>query len=51
MSTDFTYYILCIIAIILAAIIIKRVAGCMIKAVITIILIAALAYIWFMYLR
>ena len=38
-------------AIIIAFLIIKRVVSCMIRTVVTLVLIAILAYIYYMYLR
>lgn len=50
MSTDFTYYIFCIIALIVGFLLVKKIAGCMIKSVIMIVIIAVLAAIYFIYL-
>ncbi len=38
-------------AIIIAFLIIKRVVSCMVRAVVTLVLVAVLAYIYYMYLR
>ena len=38
-------------AIIIAFLIIKRVVSCMVRTVVTLILVAVLAYIYYMYLR
>ena len=44
---DFTYYIYVLIAIVLGVFIVKKVASCMIKAVLTSILVAALIIIYY----
>lgn len=45
------YYAAMLAAIIIAFLIIKRAVTCMVKTVVTLILVAVLAYIYFMYLR
>ena len=45
------YYVAMLAAIIIAFLIIKRVVSCMIRTVVTLVLIAILAYIYYMYLR
>ena len=46
-STDITYVIFAIVAVIVAFLIIKKVAGCLIKAVVFAILVAILGYIYY----
>ena len=46
-STDITYVIFAIVAGIVAFLIIKKVAGCLIKAVVFAILVAILGYIYY----
>ena len=46
-STDITYVIFAIVAVIVAFLIIKKVAGCLIKAVIFAILVAILGYLYY----
>ena len=46
-STDLTYVIFAIVAVIVAFLIIKKVAGCLIKAVVFAILVAILGYIYY----
>ncbi|MGI6223073.1 MAG: sulfate transporter [Prevotella sp.] len=48
---DFTYYIYVLIAIILGVFIFKKVASCMIKSVLTAILVAALIVIYYFFFR
>ncbi|MDY5322048.1 MAG: sulfate transporter [Prevotella sp.] len=48
---DFTYYIYVLIAIVLGVFIVKKVASCMIKAVLTSILVAALIIIYYLFFR
>ena len=45
------YYAAMLGAIIIAFLIIKRVVSCMVRTVVTLVLIAVLAYIYYMYLR
>lgn len=46
-STDNTYVVFAIVAVIVAFLIIKKVAGCLIKAVVFAILVAILGYIYY----
>ena len=46
-STDITYVVFAIVAVIVAFLIIKKVAGCLIKAVVFAILVAILGYIYY----
>ena len=46
-----TQYIVALIAIIIAFVIIKKVASCMVRTVVGIVLVAVLAYIYIMYMR
>lgn len=48
---NLTQYIVALIAIIIAFIIIKKVASCMVRTVVGIVLVAVLAYIYIMYMR
>jgi hypothetical protein len=45
------YYIFILVAIIVAFLVIKKVTSCLIRSVVTIVLVAILAYIYWMYLR
>ena len=45
------YYIFILVAIVLAFLIIKKVASCLIRSVVAVVLVAVLAYIYWMYLR
>jgi hypothetical protein len=45
------YYIFILVAIIVAFLIIKKVASCLIRSIVAIILVAVLAYVYWMYLR
>ena len=45
------YYILILVALIIAFLVIKKVTSCMVKAVVGIVVFALLAYIYYMYLR
>lgn len=48
--TEYTHYIIAIIAIIIAIYLIKRFVGCLIRTVIGIVLSLILAYIYYMYI-
>ena len=45
------YYIFILVAIIVAFLIVKKVTSCLIRSVVAIVLVAILAYIYWMYLR
>ena len=45
------YYIFILVAIVVAFLIIKKVASCLIRSVVAVVLVAVLAYIYWMYLR
>ena len=49
--SNFGYYIACLIVIILGIFIVKKVVSCMIRAIVGLIVVAILAYVYFMYLR
>lgn len=44
-------YIIAFVAIVVAFVIIKKVASCLIRSIVGIVLVAVLAYLYFMYLR
>ena len=45
------YYIFILVAIIVAFLIVKKVTSCLIRSVVAVVLVAILAYIYWMYLR
>ncbi len=49
--SNFGYYIACLIVIIIGIFIVKKVVSCMIRAIVGLIVVAILAYVYFMYLR
>jgi len=51
MMNNFGYYIACLVLLIIGFLIVKKVAGCMIKTVVTLVLIVAIAAIYYLYLR
>lgn len=51
MSTELTYYAFCIAVIVVGILIVKKIAGCLLKSIMLIIMAAILAAIWFFYLR
>lgn len=51
MTSQFGYYIFCIIAFIMAFLLLKKIAGCLIKTVIMAIVLAVLASIYYMYFK
>jgi len=48
---SFTYYIFCIVAVVVAFFVIKKIAGCLIKTIIMAAVVAVLAAIYFLYFR
>lgn len=48
---DLAYFIFVLIAIVVAVTVVKKITGCLIKAAILAVLVAALAFIYFMYFR
>ena len=51
MSTNFIYYLCCLLAIIAGFLIVKKVAGCLIKSIVMIVIIAILAFLYVHYIR
>ena len=51
LMSNFGYYIACLIVIIIGVFIVKKVVSCMIRAIVGLVVIAILAYVYFMYLR
>lgn len=51
MTSQFGYYIFCIIVFIMAFLFLKKIAGCLIKTVIMAIVLAVLAGIYYMYFK
>ena len=49
--TNFGYYIACLIVLIIGVFIVKKVVSCMIRAVVGLVVVAILVYVYFMYLR
>lgn len=48
---NFAYYIFCLIALIVAIFIFKKVAGCLIKSIIFAVILAVLVALYFMYFK
>lgn len=51
MMQNIGYYIFILVAVIVAFLVVKKVTNCLIKSVVAIVLVAVLAYIYWMYLR
>ncbi len=51
MSQDFYFYLFAIAVVVVVFLIIKKIASCLIKSIVMLVIVAALAYIWFMYFR
>ncbi len=47
---NFKYYIILLAMIIIGFLVVKRLAGCVIRTIVTLILVAALAVLYYMYL-
>lgn len=45
------YYLLLLVFIVAAVVVIKKVASCLVRSIVTIVLVAILAYIYFTYIR
>lgn len=48
---NITYYIALLLMVIIGFFVVKKLAGCLIKSIITLILIALMVAIWYFYLR
>ena len=48
---DIGYYLFLLAAVIVAFLIIKKVTTCLVKSIVGIVLLAVIAYVYFMYLR
>ena len=48
---NFSYYIFCIIALVIAVFLLKKVAGCIIKPVVLAILLAVLVAVYYLYFK
>lgn len=51
MTSSFSYYIFCIIAVIIGFFVIKKIASCLIKTIVLIAAVAIMAAIYFMYIK
>lgn len=50
-ESSFTYYIFCLVAIVVGLFVMKKITGCIVRAVIAAVVVAALAAVYFLYLR
>ena len=51
MAADYSFYVLAIITLVIAFLIVKKVASCLIKSIVMLAIVAELAYVWFMFFR
>ncbi len=51
MDSNFTYYLLILVAIVAGVVIIKKITSCLFRTLSLIVIVAALAYIYFVYLQ
>ena len=51
METNITYYIALLALVIIGVFVVKKVASCLIKSVVTIVLIAIAVAVWYLYFR
>ena len=51
MTSNITYYIFCLIAIVVGFLVVKKIASCMIKTIVAIITVGIIAAIYFMYIK
>ena len=47
MESNFTFYIFCLIAIVVAFVVIKKVTSCLVKSILMLIIVAAMAYLFY----
>lgn len=50
MDTPFYYYVLCILAVIIGFLVVKKITSCMIKVVFALVVLGVLALVYFKYL-
>ena len=50
-NNSYIYYIFLMVAVIVAFLIVKRVASCLVRSLVLIMLVAVLAYVYFTFLR
>ncbi len=48
---NFTYYVVALLMIVIGFVVFKKVAGCMIRTVVTFVLVAILATLYYLYFR
>lgn len=48
---NFLYYVFCVIALIVAVFVLKKVAGCLIKSIIFAVIVAVLAVVYYIYFK
>ena len=51
METNITYYIALLILIVIGFVVVKKVASCLIKSIITLVLVASAVALYFLYLK
>ena len=51
MDSNFVYYVICLLAVVIGFLFVKKVASCLIKSVVMFAIIAILALIYFVYFR
>lgn len=51
MDTSFTYFLFVLVAIVVGVIVVKKIAGCLIKTVVLLLLVGLLAYLYFAYFQ
>lgn len=51
MTSSFSYYIFCIIAVIVGFIVVKKIANCLVKSIVAAVTIVIIAAIYFMYIK
>lgn len=51
MTSSFSYYIFCIIAVIVGFIVVKKIASCLVKSIVAAVTIAIITAIYFMYIK
>jgi len=49
MTEEFKFYLLCLVAVVIVFLVVKKITGCALKIIITLAVLAALAYVYLTY--
>lgn len=51
MTSDFAYFVFCLVAVVVGLFIMKKITGCIIRTIVVVVVVALLAAIYFLYIR